>query len=280
MVIILVIVGICGAFGYDYYTKHKKRDVVLYGNVEIRQVNLGFQVPGKLEDMKYDEGDKIKEGELLAKLDKKPYKVKLKQANAQLFQANAQLLQAKANLNNANIYYKRNIDLCKRKAISKQECDNINTKKKDAEAMVESAKAMVEYAKAMIDEATLSLDYTELYAPSNGIIITRINEKGTILGAGSPVYTLSLNDKMWARAFIEETYLGKVQLGQKVKISTDSTDKIYTGTIGFISPVAEFTPKNIETPSLRTDLVYRVRIVIDDADNYLKQGMPITIKLD
>lgn len=266
LVIILVVAGICGAFGYDYYIKHRKRDVVLYGNIEIRQVNLGFQVPGKLEDMKYDEGDKIKEGELLAKLDKKPYEIKLKQANAQL-------LQAKVNLNNANIYYRRNIDLCRRKAISKQECDNINTKKKDAEAMVE-------YAKAMVDEAKLSLDYTELYAPSNGIIITRIDEKGAILGAGSPVYTLSLNDKMWARAFVEETYLGKVQLGQKVRISTDSTSKTYTGIIGFISPVAEFTPKNIETPSLRTDLVYRVRIVIEDADNYLKQGMPITIKLD
>lgn len=266
LIIILVIVGICGVFGYDYYIKHKKRDIVLYGNVEIRQVNLAFQVPGKLEEMKYDEGDKVKEGDLLAMLDKKPYEIKLQQANAKL-------LQAKANLNNANLYYKRNIDLCKKNAISKQDCDNINTKKKDAEAMFE-------YAKAMYNEANLSLNYTELYAPSNGIIITRIDEKGTILGAGTPVYTLSLNDKMWARAFIEETYLGKVQLGQKVKISTDSTEKIYTGTIGFISPVAEFTPKNIETPSLRTSLVYRVRIVIDDADDYLKQGMPITIKLD
>ena len=85
---------------------------------------------------------------------------------------------------------------------------------------------------------------------------------------------------MWARAFIEEIYLGKVELGQKVNITTDSTDTIYTGTISFISPIAEFTPKNIETPSLRTSLVYRVRIVIDNPDDYLKQGMPITIKLD
>lgn len=266
IIFVFVMLSIISYFGYNYYKSHKSKDVVLYGNIEIRQVNLSFQVDGKIVDMKFDEGDEVKEGDLLAILDKRPYQIKLQQAQAQLSQANV-------NLRNANTYYDRNISLCKNNVISKQECDNIRTKKKDAESMVE-------YAKAMIEEAKMGLDYTELYSPSDGMLITRIVEKGTVLGAGMPVYTLSLNNEMWARAFIEEIYLGKVELGQKVNITTDSTDTIYTGTISFISPIAEFTPKNIETPSLRTSLVYRVRIVIDNPDDYLKQGMPITIKLD
>ena len=264
-IIFLAVVGVAGYFGYSYYSKHKTRDLSIYGNVEIRQVNLGFKVSGELQDLKFEEGDRIKEGDLLAKLDSKPYKIKLDQAKARYEQS-------KVAFNNANIYYKRNIQLCKKRSISKQQCDDIESKKKEAEANMN-------YAKAVMDEARLSYDYTQVFAPSNGIIITRINEKGSILGAGHPVYTLSLTEKMWVRAFLEETMLGKVKLGTRVKIYTDST-RTYNGHIGFISPVAEFTPKNIETPSLRTDLVYRARIIVDDADEYLKQGMPVTITLE
>ena len=83
---------------------------------------------------------------------------------------------------------------------------------------------------------------------------------------------------MWAKVYIKETDLGKIKIGSIAKIYTDSTSKVYNGHVGFISPVAEFTPKNIETTSLRTDLVYKVKIIINDADDYLKQGMPITVK--
>lgn len=255
---------VVGRFVYGYFVGHRSKNLVVYGNVEIRQVNLAFKVDGILEDVKFEEGDTIKEGELLALLDSEPYKVKLSQAKARY-------QQSKISFDNANIYYKRNIELCAKKSISKQECDDIETRKKEAEADMN-------FAKGVMDEAQLLLDYTSLYAPNDGIIITRINEKGTVLGAGMPIYTLTLTNKMWIRAFLEESMLGRVQLGTKVTIHNDS-GRSYNGHIGFISPVAEFTPKNIETPSLRTDLVYRVRIVVDDADDYLKQGMPVTVNV-
>ncbi len=260
--IIIVLVTI-GAF---LFAKSKdKHKSILYGNVDIRQVNLGFRIAGKLKEMKADEGDIIKKGDLLAILDDEVY------VN-QLNQAKAQLAQAEVTYDNANLLYNRNLELCQRKLIAKQECDNLSLKKK-------AAKANLDFAKAGLDQANTTLNDSRLIAPSNGVVLTKIQEIGAIIGSGTPVYTLSLNESMWVRTYIQETQLGKIKLGDKVTILTDSTDKTYKGKIGFISPVAEFTPKNIETSSLRTDLVYRLRIVVEDADDYLKQGMPVTVKL-
>jgi len=92
------------------------------------------------------------------------------------------------------------------------------------------------------------------------------------------VLVVSLNKPVWVRAYVPEPSLGKVHLGMAVKVHTDSRPgKPYSGTVGFISPVAEFTPKNVETEALRTDLVYRRRIVVDDPDQGIRQGMPVTI---
>ena len=85
---------------------------------------------------------------------------------------------------------------------------------------------------------------------------------------------------LWVRTYIDEKNLGKIKYGQKALIYTDSRPKDpYMGHIGFISPVAEFTPKTVETTELRVDLVYRIRVIIDNSDLYLRQGMPVTVKI-
>jgi HlyD family secretion protein len=105
-------------------------------------------------------------------------------------------------------------------------------------------------------------------------------EPGSIAGVGQTVVTLSLSDPVWVRAYISETGLGTIAPGMKAEIYTDSQpEQPYLGHIGFISPKAEFTPKNIETPDLRTRLVFRFRVLVDNPDNYLRQGMPVTVKL-
>ena len=91
------------------------------------------------------------------------------------------------------------------------------------------------------------------------------------------MYTVSLTDTVYVRAYVDEPQLGKVVPGATLTVTTDSSDRVYTGQVGFVSPRAEFTPKSVETPELRTDLVYRLRIVIPDADDGLRQGMPVTI---
>lgn len=268
-VIIIVVLAILAAagLGIKAYLKMKEAaaPMTLYGNIDIRQVNMAFRVAGRLNDMRFEEGDPVKAGDILATLDIEPIENKLNQAKAQLEQA-------KAVLQNAQIVYNRKISLCKTKDIATQECD-------DATARRDEALANVSYAEAVLDEAQTAYDDATLRTPSDGIILVRIYEPGSMMNAGLPVYSISLNDKMWARAYIKETDLGKVKIGTKMKIYTDSTDKVYDGHVGFISPQAEFTPKNIETSSLRTDLVYRMRIIIDNPDDYLKQGMPVTIRL-
>ncbi len=119
---------------------------------------------------------------------------------------------------------------------------------------------------------------TILMAPNEGTILTRIREPGAIIGAGETIYTLTLTSPVWVRAYIEEPDLDLIQAGMGAEVRTDS-GSVYTGQVGFISPVAEFTPKTVETRSLRTSLVYRVRIIVKDPEHRLKQGMPVTVFL-
>ena len=266
--VIIFIIAVCLLFaGYKFVDKIKSqnKDVKLYGNIDIRQVNLAFQVSGQLIKLNVEEGYRVKAGDLLAEIDDEPYKIKYNQAVARKEQA-------QASFNTVNSLFKRNRKLCVKKLLSKQECDKLANDNKQAEANLKLATTMV-------SEAKLHLKHTKLYALEEGVILTRIYEKGSILSAGMPVFSQLLSKNTWIRTYIDEINLGRVKLGSKVQISIDADNRTYEGHIGFISPLAEFTPKNIETESLRPDLVYKVRIIVDNADEYLKQGMPVSIKV-
>ena len=107
-----------------------------------------------------------------------------------------------------------------------------------------------------------------------------MRETGAIVAPADIVFVLSLTEPVWVRTYVSEPDLGRIHPGMKVKVSSDTRpNDTYDGTIGFISPVAEFTPKTVETPELRTDLVYRLRIVVDKPGEDLRQGMPVTVRL-
>ncbi len=239
--------------------------LTLYGNIDIRQVNTAFRVDGRLADMKKEEGDRVKKGDVLATLDDDIILNRLAQARAKE-------AQARATLDNAVIVNKRKQNLCRTKTIATAECD-------DSRMYQQTSEANLAYARSVLEEAEIAAADATLVSPEDGIVLIRILEPGTMIKAGVPVYTISLNKNMWVRAYLKETDLGRVSIGMPVQIMTDSSDKIYHGHIGFISPQAEFTPKNIETASLRTDLVYRTRIIIDNPDDALKQGMPVTVSV-
>lgn len=244
----------------------RSNDVLtLYGNIDIRQVNTAFRVDGRLADMKKEEGDSVQKGDVLATLDDDIILNRLAQARAKE-------AQARATLDNAVIVNKRKQNLCRTKTIATAECD-------DSRMYQQTSEANLAYARSVLEEAEIAAADATLVSPEDGIVLIRILEPGTMIKAGVPVYTISLNKNMWVRAYLKETDLGRVSIGMPVQIMTDSSDKIYHGHIGFISPQAEFTPKNIETASLRTDLVYRTRIIIDDPDDALKQGMPVTVSV-
>lgn len=101
-----------------------------------------------------------------------------------------------------------------------------------------------------------------------------------MVSANAPIVELALMNPLWARVYIDEVNLGKIAMGQSVKLSVDSyPDQVFDATVGFISTVAEFTPKTVQTEAIRTHLVYEVRLTVDDPNGMLRLGMPVTAQL-
>ncbi|MBD2815718.1 secretion protein HlyD [Xenorhabdus sp. Flor] len=315
--VLLAIVIIIGVISIYYYQEKNDKELTLYGNIDVRTVNLGFRVSGKLENLLVDEGDTISAGQLLGQLDNSPFNNALDQAKAnrdaaranltkteagyrseEIAQVRAEVAQKESAFRFADSFLKRQQELWQRKMISANDLENARTGQRQALAAyqaakdklrqfetgyrkeeIAAAKAQLAQAEATVAQAELNLQDTRLISPSAGIILTRAIEPGTILAAGNTVFTLSLTNPVWIRAYINEPNLNQAVAGRDILIYTDGRkNQPYHGKIGFVSPTAEFTPKNVETPDLRTDLVYRLRIIVSDPDEGLKQGMPVTLR--
>ena len=290
----------------------------LSGNVDVHQVELAFRVSGRISAVKVQEGDKVGAGQVLAELDPVPFRTDVDSTKADLAQAQAQLdktrrgfrveevAQARANaaqraadLENARVTLRRQEQLVAAGLVTHQQIDDAQARVHMGEAAlaasreqlalelrgsriedIEAQEATVASAQARLEKAQTALADATLLAPSKGIISVRAREPGAIVQAGQTVYTLTLNEPVWIRAYVSQPRLGRIKPGMPVKVTIDSMPgRQYDGTVGFISPEAEFTPKTVETPELRTQLVYRIRIRVDDADPGLRQGQPVTIKL-
>jgi HlyD family secretion protein len=318
-ILVVLVIATLAAIGYSIWTRVVEEEnadsLTLYGNVDIREVELAFRVAGRMQSMRYDEGDTVGAGELLATLDPVPYQEALTVAKARVAQARAQVdklkagtrpqevararagvRQALAASSNAESEYKRISGLLETGATSVKARDAAEARRDEAAANLASARealalaqegfraediaaaeADLAAAKAQQSIAETQLEDTKLVAPSDGTLISRLREPGSMLAAGAPVYSLSLRDPIYVRAYVDEPHLGRLAPGAHVTVTTDSSDTVYEGTIGFISPRAEFTPRSVETTELRTDLVYRLRIVIAKGDEGLRQGMPVTV---
>lgn len=313
---VAVLVALIGG-GTWWYQSLQNNELTLYGNVDIRTVNMSFRVGGRLQSLSVDEGDAIKQGQTLGQLDKAPYENALMQAKAnvataqaqydlmmagyraeEIAQAAAAVKQAQAAYDYAQSFLQRQQGLWNSRLLSANDLANARSSRDQALASLKSAqdklsqyragnrpqeiaqaKANLEQAQAQLAQSTLDLQDTVLTAPSDGTLLTRAVEPGSMLTAGSTVLTLSLTHPVWVRAYVDEKNLNQAQPGRGILLYTDGRpDKPYHGKIGFVSPTAEFTPKTVETPDLRTDLVYRLRIIVTDADDSLRQGMPVTLK--
>ena len=319
--IVLVLVALAATIAWQLRDHFLTVDHTLkfYGNVDIRGVDLGFRVPGKLAEVLKDEGDAVKTGETLARLDRLPYEHELANATAQVAaaeadqrmkksgyrsedieQARAALEESRVDAKDAARAHQRQASLVGGGGTSQQNLESSQAALDGAEQRVNVAAAKMKLmeagfrseeiaaADATVDQAIatrasaeLRQQDTELKAPSDGVVLTRALEPGAIVQAGVTVLSLSLERPVWVRAYVHESDLGKVPPGTKVLLVTDGQpDKRFHGKVGFVSPRAEFTPKSVETPELRTSLVYRLRVVVADSDGSLRQGMPVTVLLD
>jgi HlyD family secretion protein len=267
-IFLLIFIALVLVVFYNFeFRKQADKDIItLFGNVDVRQVDLGFRVSGKVEKLNFEEGDLVQAGQLMATLDNQPYLDQVRQAKA-----NVESI--RASLSNSEKILKRRKELIGSGSISQEDLDN-------ALSNQEVLSANLAQADVALAIAETNLSFTELTAPTEGTVLTRIREPGTIVNPGDPVYTLSITSPIWIRAFLSEPELGLVYGGMPAEIFTDTQGgKIYKGKVGFISPTAEFTPKTVETTQLRTDLVYRIRIYAENPDRGLRQGMPVTVRL-
>jgi len=319
--IALIALGVAVVAGLALFTVFRSRgpgELTLYGNVDIREVTLGFRVAGRLATLAVDEGDPVHAGQELARLDTVPIELELNEARANasaisarlsllksgyrvedVEQARATVVERRAALTNAEQTLARQEQLKGTGAVARRIYDDAVAARDQASARMkaaeqalselqsgyrkqEVAEAEANHGRAMAAAAQAEQHLTDavLRAPSDGAVLTRAVEPGAILAAGTPVFTVSLLSPVWARVYVAEPDLGRVPPGREVLLYTDARpNQPYHGRIGFVSPTAEFTPKNVETPDLRTALVYRARVVVADPDPALRQGMPVTVRL-
>lgn len=242
-------------------------ELTIFGNVDIREVRLAFNGSEHVGEMLVDEGDFVAQGQLLAKLHTERLEAERNRAEAQLEASRARVVASE-------LTYTRTADLAERELASREERD-------EAEANFKAELAQVKADEATLAFASEALKDAELYAPADGVVRERVLEPGDMASPLTPVFTLALTDPVWVRAYLPQTALGKVKPGMRAAITTDSfPDKRYVGWIGNVSPTAEFTPKNVETPELRTRLVYRTRVFACNPEGELRLGMPATVILD
>jgi HlyD family secretion protein len=291
--------------------------LALYGNVDVRSVELGFRVPGKIGDMSVEEGAKVQSGQVLARLDTKPLEDALRAAEAQLSaagaaldklrngnrrqdiaQAEAVVADRNATLVQARAEFERRRDLVQSGAVSKALFDVSEAQYLASQAQlksaqevlslqregarredIEAAEAQRALAVAQRDKARTDLADASIIAPDEGTILTRAREPGAIALAGETLFVLTIDRPLRVRAYVAETDLSRISPDMAVLVRADGNPKTYHGRIGFIAPTAEFTPKTVQTESLRTDLVYRLRVIVSDADDALRQGQPVTVSV-
>ncbi len=322
-IILLVIVILMIFSGGCIYNKiNKDENVVLYGNVDIRQIALAFNASERIDEMYKEEGDPVKKGDLLATLDSKSLKLQIEKNKAEIeaqenvvlrlkngsrpeeiSQKLAQLNAAEAEAKNAKIQLQRIQNAYNNSAgrsISKQEKDDAESRVKITAAQVKEAyegyqlanigpreediaeaEAQLKTLNAELAIQEYLLSQTQLIAPSDAVVRSRLQEPGDMASPQRTTYLLALNEKKWIRAYIQETQLGFIKPGMNVAVSIDSfPNKPINGQIGFISSVAELTPKTVQAAELRTSLLYEIRVYVNDNEDILRMGMPATVKID
>ncbi|HYW93883.1 MAG TPA: efflux RND transporter periplasmic adaptor subunit [Gammaproteobacteria bacterium] len=316
--LIVAAAGAAGGWAWWHRNGAGRGDLTLYGNMDIRQVQLAFKGPERIVELNVREGDRVRRGQMLARQDTAELKSNLAYARAEvaaqrsvlaaleagsrpqeIHKAEADVRAARARARLARLRETRTRKLFRKGMVSRQEYDDARAAAQSAEARldaagqalqllragprsedIDAARSRLQAYQAQMDLAAERLKDATLRSPGNGVIENRILEVGDMASAQTPVYTLALTGDMWARTYVDEAALGRVYPGMAARVTSDSyPDRHYAGVVGYISPTAEFTPKSVETPEVRTSLVYELRVNICGPHDGLRLGMPVTVTL-
>lgn len=300
-------------------SKNNSNEISLTGTLETIEVTISSKVAGEVRYLAVDEGSKILITDTLLIIDPSDYEIQYKQATAnveaneaqylQLFrgtrkedlaQAEEGLNQAQANLTNAEDDNRRINNLFEVGSVSSKQKDDAQTHYTVAQAQYHSAKQLVvklrvgarseeisaakarfNQSKAQAEAIKKKLDDCRVLSPTSGYVTKKLVEKGEFVGVGMPLVRIANLDEMYIMVYLPETQLGKVKLGNKAEVAVDTyPDKKFAGEVIFISPEAEFTPKNIETKEERVKLVFGVKVKVPNPGHSLKAGLPADVVIN
>ena len=318
----IALVLIAGAAAW--WLTHREQalqELTLYGNVDLREVNLAFNNAERIAAVLVQEGERVKKGQLLAQLDTSRLTPQVEQAEAQaaaqqavldklrrgnrpeeIAQARANVAVAQAEASVTKQKYQRMLSLSQSsdgRALSSQDLDDAKYAADQADARlavsqsalalqlagarkedIAQAEAQLHATQAQAALLRQQLADSQLMAPMTAVIRSRLVEPGDMSSPQKPAFTLAITDPKWVRAYISEPDLGLVKSGMAATVTVDAfVGRRFQGSIGFISPVAEFTPRNVQTEELRTSLVYEIRVFVMDPNDDLRLGMPATVHL-
>lgn len=298
--------------------KQNPDEIIASGNIEAVEITVSSKLSGQIKEILVEEGDEVKTDDVLFVIDHDLLDIQLRQAEAQAEQMQAQLnlllagprkedvaiaeeqvRLAGINLNQAETDKKRAIELLVTNSIPKEQYDNVmtrydqslnqlNTAKENLERIknivrpeeIQSSKAALKMSRVNIDLIKKNIEDCTVKSPVSGIVSKKLSEPGEYVTPGASVLNIADFQNVDLYIYVTEENLGKVKLGQKAEVKTDSyKDRTYTGEVVFISPEAEFTPKNIQTQEERTKLVFEIKVKIPNPDFTLKSGMPADAKL-
>ncbi len=295
------------------------KDIVLYGNIDDRQVDVAFIPSERIAEVKVEEGDVVREGDLLATLETVRIRNSIDAAKAAVENARQKYLKAKngprqedidiarsavtaaqAALEATGKDYYRQESLAKTNSVAQRIADNaqakylvnlaaLNASRRQLDSLLagtrkeDIAAAAAELQQREVDLAIQEqrLKDASLKSPVSGIVRNRLLEPGEMASPQAPVLTIARTDPKWVRTYIPESMLTALKPGDQARIRADgSPPREFEGWIGFIAPNAEFTPKTVETVELRSALVYEVRVFVRDPEGRLKLGAPVTVTFD
>jgi HlyD family secretion protein len=287
--------------------------LAISGNIEITDVEVAFRLPGRVVARGVSEGETVQMGQLVARLDdvELSHEVGLRRAELaavtanlseltagyrieEIGQARAALARGQAEAERARVEFERQEDLLAGDVISEREFETADAANRIALAQVEelgqklrllergprreqldAARERVRQAEEALALAETRLSYATLTSPQAGLVLADHVEPGEQVAAGTPVVTVGDLSNVWLRGYIDEQDLGRVKVGQRVRVTTDAyPEKAYTGSVTFISSEAEFTPKSVQTTKERVKLVYRIKVEVANPAAELKPGMP------
>lgn len=281
------------------------RDIIeASGTIEGTDINIGTEVSGKVREVRVEEGSHVAKGDTLVVIDDAEYQIQLRQALANLksFESSYKLavegsrkediVQAEANFKNAEADYQRMKDLLASQTITQKQFDDAYARYVSAQQTyqklrsgsrpeeISGASERRNYAAAQADLLRKKVRDCNILAPTSGTVTLRAVEPGELVTMGANVLRLTYLDEVKLTIYVNETDYGRIRLGQKAEVSIDSyPGKSFEGSVIYLSPNAEFTPKNVQTKDERTKLVFAVKIQAKNPDGALKPGLPADAKI-